>query len=67
MAGLSVVIRVTVTHHTRESLTARLTDLISEHREHCGREGIVPAVLAEDMAERLITRGDVVLIREEVT
>lgn len=62
MAGLSVVIRVTVTHHTLDSLTARLTEVIAEHREGCGREGIVPAVLAEDIAERLIARGDVVLV-----
>lgn len=63
MAGLSI--RISVSPHTKATLVECLTRIIADYRDTCGREGIVPALLAEDAVDRLTARQDVVLLGDE--
>lgn len=56
MAGLSITIRVAVTPHTPETLAEELTRIIEDHRAS-GREGVVPALLAEAIVAGMVGRS----------
>lgn len=64
MAGIALVIRVVVTPLTEAQMTERLTAIITDHRERAGGEGIVPALLAEDIVATLRERGELVTLAD---
>lgn len=58
VAGVTVRIRVVVAPYTADELSATLARMIEEHRATCGPEGLVPALLAEDLVQRLRDRRE---------
>ena len=62
MAGLSVTIRVVVVACPEADLVDAIAGLVTEHEP--GPEGIVPAILAEEIVGRLRARH-VILVHED--
>jgi len=52
MASNEVTVHVTVCHCTEVELIERLTEFVAEHVASA-REGVVPAILAEEIVYRL--------------
>lgn len=63
MADVRVVVHTVLCPCSEEELTERISGIITEHAAG-SREGIVPALLAEDLVARLRAAQSLIFLRE---